>query len=79
MNKFNVNCSSSNRLTRDHFLKEPHHTVSEQKIYLFFIFEAKNVCLLFTSVSDFGLWCKMYEEKVILFALHGEVLLKNDL
>ena len=32
---------------------------TDQKIHLFFIFETKNVCLLFTSVSDFGLWCKM--------------------
>ena len=56
MNKFNVNCSSSNRLTRDHFLKEPHHT--EQKIHLFFIFEAKNVCLHFTSQAKVTDGCK---------------------
>ena len=37
---------TENSRIRDHFLKEPHHT--GQKNHLFFIFEAKNVCLHFT-------------------------------
>ena len=40
------------RDSRDHFLREPHHT--EQKIHLFNIDESKNVCLHFTSQADVG-------------------------
>ena len=46
-------CISGCFHTRVHNMSVSHHT--EQKIHLFFIFETKNVCLLFTSVSDFGL------------------------